>query len=87
MANPFLENTTENPRTKNIVFSKTFNLFATKFTVPLFFWSSVMVVPEIYAKNAGITGNMHGARNDPKPDNAAIAIVTSDMIQYFQFFY
>lgn len=39
-----------------------------------------MVVPEMYARNAGITGNMHGARNDPRPAKAAIAIVISCMI-------
>ena len=38
-----------------------------------------MVVPEIYARNAGIIGKIHGATKDPRPANAAIAIVTSDI--------
>ena len=44
-----------------------------------------MVVPEIYAKNAGTIGKMHGAKNDPKPAMKAIKIVTS-LISYFLFF-
>ena len=39
----------------------------------------------MYAKNAGTIGNMHGAKNDPKPAMIAIKIVTS-LIPYFFFF-
>ena len=35
------------------------------------------VVPEIYAKKAGIIGNMHGAINDPNPAENATNIVGS----------
>lgn len=38
-----------------------------------------MVVPEMYDKNAGIIGNIHGARNEPNPARAAIAIHTCAM--------
>ena len=46
---------------------------------------SEIVVPEIYAKNAGIIGKIHGAKNDPKPAMKATKIVTS-FILYFLFF-
>ena len=38
------------------------------------------VVPEIYAKNAGIIGKIHGAKNDPIPAKNAIMIETSAII-------
>ena len=74
---PNIENTMENPRTKNIVFSKMFSLFTARLAVPEFFCRSVIVVPEIYAKNAGITGKIHGAKNEPNPATAAIPMVMS----------
>jgi len=75
---PNVENTTENPKTKNTVLT---------IMLILFFWKlnfcslliSVNVVPEIYAKNAGIIGKMHGAMNDPNPAENAINIVGSAM--------
>jgi hypothetical protein len=45
-----------------------------------------MVVPEMYAMNAGIIGSIHGATNDPRPANAAIAMLTSDIYQFCKFF-
>ena len=84
---PKIENTTEKPRTKKTVFNKMFSRLATRLTVPLFLCSSDMVVPEIYARNAGITGSMHGARKDPSPARAATAIVISDTQLVFRFFY
>ena len=45
------------------------------------------MVPEIYAKNAGIMGKIQGATKDPSPASAATAIVTSDMIVTYHFFY
>lgn len=74
---PNMENMMENPRTKNIVFSKMFSLFTARLVAALFFCRSVIVVPEMYAKNAGITGKMHGAKNEPSPATAAIPIVMS----------
>jgi hypothetical protein len=41
----------------------------------------------MYAKNAGITGNMHGARNDPSPANAATATVISAILKTSLIFY
>ena len=38
---------------------------------------SVNVVPEIYAKKAGIMGKIHGAINDANPAENAISIVGS----------
>ncbi|KAG2473612.1 MAG: hypothetical protein NPMRTH4_1140004 [Nitrosopumilales archaeon] len=40
---------------------------------------SVKVVPERYAKKAGIIGNIHGATNEPSPARTAIARVISAM--------
>mgnify|MGYP003386955506 FL=1 len=73
---PKVENTIENPKTKNIVFITMLILFIWKFD----FWSfliSVNVVPEIYAKKAGIIGKIHGAIKDPNPAENAISIVGS----------
>ena len=41
----------------------------------------------MYARNAGIIGNIHGATNDPNPARIATASVTSAMyeIPYFSF--
>ena len=44
------------------------------------------MVPEIYAKNAGIIGRMQGATNEPRPAKAATAKVTSDMFEIIPFF-
>ena len=77
---PRTEKTIVKPATKNNVFSIMFSLLATRFTVPLFFCSSVKVVPEIYARNAGIIGKIHGARKDPSPAMAAMPMVSSTMI-------
>ena len=73
---PKVEKTIENPKTKNIVFIIMLILLILK---PVF-WSlliSVNVVPEIYAKKAGIMGKMHGAINDANPAENAIRIVGS----------
>ena len=77
IATPRAEKTTENPRTKNIEFNKTFDLLM---EITLFFvFTSDSVVPEIYAKNAGTIGNIHGAKNDPIPAKNAIIIEISPM--------
>ena len=79
MATPSTENTTENPSTKNTEFSITLVRFI--LMVPARDLSmSYMVVPDMYAKNAGIMGSMHGAKNEPRPAKAATARVTSTMI-------
>lgn len=74
---PRIENTIVNPPTKNNVFRKILSLFDTMFMVPLFLCNSDNVVPEMYARNAGIIGSMQGARKDPSPANAAIPTVSS----------
>lgn len=79
MATPITEKTTEKPKTKNTEFNIMLVLLTT--TVPS--WDLLMsasVVPDIYAKNAGIMGRIHGAQNEPSPANAAMANVTSTMI-------
>ena len=76
MITPSVEKTTENPRTKNTEFKIMFVLF-TEIIFELFWFSSDNVVPEIYARNAGIIGNMQGATNDPNPASAATASVIS----------
>lgn len=82
---PKVEKTIENPKTKNIVFMRMLILFILFLNV----WSPLIsfnVVPEIYAKNPGIIGNMHGAINDTNPAENAIIIVGSAM-KYFYYFY
>ena len=79
---PKVENTTENPKTKNTVFITMFNRFIER-TDPLFEPSSVTVVPEMYARKAGIMGSMQGATNDPRPASAATSIVGSAMCTIF----
>ena len=75
IATPNAENTTENPNTKNMELSKTFDLFM---EITLFLvLASDNVVPEIYAKNAGTIGSMHGAKNEPIPAKNAITIEIS----------
>ena len=73
---PNVENTTENPKTKNIVFSMMFILLIDR-TVPFFDPNSVTVVPDMYARNAGIMGKIHGAINELKPASNATRIVGS----------
>ena len=55
--------------------------------VPFFRLSSVIVVPERYAKNAGIIGSMHGDTKEPNPASAATARVTSVMMSSNNFYF
>ncbi len=75
---PKIENTTEKPNTKNTVFRTMFNRLMVR-TDPLLEPSSVTVVPEMYARKAGIIGRMHGAINEPRPASNATNIVGSAM--------
>jgi len=75
---PKIENTTANPKTKNIVFSMMFNRLIVR-TDPLLEPSSVTVVPDMYARKAGIIGRIHGAINEPRPASNATNIVGSAM--------
>ena len=77
---PKAENTTENPNTKNTVF-RIMSVLLIEMTEPLLEPSSVTVVPDMYARKAGIIGNMQGATNDPRPAIRATNIVTSVMNQ------
>ena len=77
IATPNAEKTIENPRTKNIVFKITLVLFIETVCVVSDLVKSEIVVPEIYAKNAGIIGSIHGAKNDPMPAKTATKIVIS----------
>ena len=74
---PNVENTIENPITKNTEFNTMFVLLIVIILEPFFWFNSESVVPEIYAMNAGIIGNMQGAINDPSPASTATARVTS----------
>lgn len=81
---PIMEKTIENPKTKNNVFNITFVLLIKILDEFFDFVKSDIVVPEMYAKNAGTIGNIHGAKNDPNPAINATKIVTSFMsIFYF----
>jgi len=73
---PKIENTTENPKTKNTVFSTMFIRLMER-TDPFLEPSSVTVVPEMYARKAGIIGRMQGAINEPRPASNATNIVGS----------
>jgi len=73
---PNMENTTENPKTKNIVLSTMFALFIER-TVPFLEPNSVTVVPDMYARNAGIIGKIQGAIKELKPASNATRIVGS----------
>jgi hypothetical protein len=73
---PKAENTTENPSTKNIVF-RIIPVLLMVMTDPLLELSSVTVVPDMYARKAGIIGSIHGATNDAMPANRATSMVTS----------
>ncbi len=77
MITPKVEKTTENPRTKNNVFKIILDLLIVIVWEPPFWFNSLSVAPEIYAKNAGIIGKMHGATNEPNPANTATARVIS----------
>ena len=79
IATPNAEKTNENPRTKNIVFKITLVLFIETVCVVSDLVKSEIVVPEIYAKNAGIIGSIHGAKNDPTPAKIATKTVISDI--------
>jgi len=81
---PRVENTTENPNTKNTVFSTMFNLLIER-TVPFLDPSSVTVVPDMYARKAGIIGKMHGAINELRPASNATSIVGSATMQLSDF--
>ena len=74
---PNVENTIENPRTKNTEFNTIFVLLIVIVLEPFFWFNSESVVPEIYAMNAGIMGSMQGAINDPRPASMATARVIS----------
>ena len=73
---PKIENTTEKPNTKNTVFSTMFTRLMER-TDPLLEPSSVTVVPEMYARKAGIIGRMQEAINEPRPASNATNIVGS----------
>ena len=83
---PKAEKTMEKPKTKNMVFKMIFDLFTEIVFVPVFWFNSVMVVPEMYAKKAGIIGKIQGATNEPNPASAAIARFTSGMSKFYKFF-
>ena len=82
---PRVENTTENPSTKNIVFNTMFNLLIESTEVPFLEPSSVTVVPDMYARKAGIIGSMQGAMNELRPASNATSIVGSAMTQILDF--
>ena len=63
---PRVENTIENPRTKNIVLTIIFILFIWKLDFCSFL-ISVKVVPEIYEMYPGISGNTHGDKKLIRP--------------------
>lgn len=77
IATPIVEKTTENPKTKKIVFKITLVLFIETIFVLSILVKSDIVIPEMYAKNAGIMGSIHGAKNDPIPAKTATKIVIS----------
>lgn len=81
---PNVENTTENPKTKNIVFSMMLILLIDR-TVPLLEPNSVTVVPEMYARKAGIIGRIHGAINELRPATSATRIVGSAIVAFCNF--
>ena len=81
---PKIENTTEKPNTKNTVFSTMFNRLIVR-TDPLLEPSSVTVVPDMYARNAGIIGRMQGAINEPRPASNATNIVGSAIRKIYNF--
>ncbi len=84
MITPNIENTIENPKTKNIVLRMMFTLLMYR-TVPFLEPNSVNVVPDMYARNAGIIGKIHGATKEPSPASNATSMVISSMIQLYNF--
>jgi len=76
---PNTENTIENPKTKNIVLNTMFNLLIDR-TDPFLDPISVTVVPDMYARKAGIIGKIHGATNELRPAANAIRIVGSAIL-------
>ncbi len=74
---PNAEKTTENPRTKKIVFRMTLVLFIEIICDSVDFVISEIVIPEIYAKNAGMIGSMHGAKNELNPAISARKMLIS----------
>ena len=77
---PRIENTTENPVTKNTVLSITDERLICTVEFSL---KPDIVVPDMYARNAGITGRMHGATNDARPATTATRMPTSAMMYKF----
>jgi len=69
--------TIENPSTKNTEFNMILVLLIEIVLAPFLPFNSAIVVPEMYAKNAGTIGSMHGATNEARPASAAIARVIS----------
>ena len=80
MTTLYIENTTVNPRTKNMVFKIMFVLFTTMVFELFCLLASYSEEPEIYAKNAGTIGSIHGAKNDASPIDAAPSSVASLML-------
>ena len=74
---PSAEKTTENPITKNMVFSITLVLFIEIVCDSADFVKSEIVIPEIYARNAGMIGSIHGAKNELTPAIIARKILIS----------
>ncbi len=81
MATPNAEKTTEKPSTKNIELKKTLVLLIASMLFLVLI--SDNVVPEIYARNAGTIGKIHGAKNEPIPAKNAIMIETSVILLLF----
>ena len=84
IATPNAEKTTEKPSTKNIELKNTFVLLIE--SMLFFVLISDKVVPEIYAKNAGTIGKIHGAKNEPIPAKNAIMIgISAILLLLFNF--
>jgi hypothetical protein len=77
---PNIEKTTENPRTKNIVLKIMLILFIDSM-VPFLVPNSETVVPDMYARKAGIMGKIQGAINELRPAMNATKIVGSVILQ------
>jgi len=77
IATPNAEKNIENPITKKIVFRITLILFIEIVCVVSDLTRSEIVVPDMYAKNAGIIGSIHGAKNEPIPAKSATKTVIS----------
>lgn len=81
---PNMENTIEKPKTKNTVLNTMFNLLMDR-TVPFLDPISVTVVPDMYARKAGIIGKIQGAINELRPATNATKIVGSAMLSNYYF--